>query len=222
MYWYPFSEKEEDKAWDQAQAQAKTSGTDGDAAKKFIGNLGEIAFKQYLATYSESDRWTYHNQNAIDNAQKEYKPTDFTIEHNNTTVDVKATADIRKFDPVAMYRTRDGRAPGHAKENYPKVNTDTADTFVFVQISHEPEISPYSGVYSMDNTEDSDELLNIQQRTIEERSGSRIAVIHGWLSGDEFEGEMVENMNDGAKGKFARLALNDIHELLKQTDALSE
>lgn len=222
MYWYPFSKEEEDKAWNQAKAQAKTSDSDGDAAKKSIGNLGEIAFKQYLATYSESDRWTYHNQNALDNVQEEYEPTDFTIGHNNTTVDVKATTDIRKFDPVSMYHTDDERGPGYAQENYPQVKTDTADAFMFVQIPHARETRPESGVYSIDNIDESDFVLNSSYRGMEERSGNHIAVILGWLSGDEFEREMVENMNDGAKGKFTRLALTDIHELLTQTDALSE
>lgn len=221
MYWYPFSDDEEERAWAQADAHADIS--DADGSKKFIGNLGELAVEQYLTEYSTPNRWNYRNEEAMERQTEEYEPIDFEIGSNNLTADVKTTTDIRKLDPVSMYRNEEERGAGYAREGYPKVNPDTADVFIFVLISHARETTPNSHIYGVDDVEDRwDELPTARQRMIKERSGNRVAGILGWLSADEFEGEMTANMTGEARGKFTRLGIRDMHELLQQADALTD
>lgn len=221
MYWYPFSDDEEERAWAQADAHADIN--DADGTKKFIGNLGELAVEQYLSEYSTSDRWNYRNKAAMERHTEEYEPIDFEIGRDNLALDVKTTTDIRKFDPVSMYRNEDERGAGFDREGYPNVNPDTADVFIFVLVSHARETAPNSQIYGVEDVEDEwDELPAASQRMITERSGNRVAGLLGWLSADEFDAEMAANMNDGAKGKFTRLGIRDMHELLQRADALDD
>lgn len=221
MYWYPFSEEEEDSAWGQAEAQAERQG--GQGAKKYVGNLGEITMGQFLAEYA-GEHWSYLNEEAMIEQEPEYRVVDFKIGRSGLTVDVKSTVDIRKFDPVSMYYKEGAeRMPGMGREGYPKVNVDNADVFVFVLISHARNIAPGSEIHSPDDVdEDITELPGGSRRFIKGRSGDRVATILGWVYAKEFFGEMVGNMNRGGRGKFTRMATRDMHELLLRADALPD
>lgn len=220
MYWYPFSDEKESIARAQADTHAGTDTADGE--KKFIGNLGEIAIKQFLTEYSDPDCWTYRNEEAMKNQQPEYEPVDFKI-GRNIAADVKTTRDIRKLDPVSMYRNEEERGVGYARDGYPKVNPDTADVFIFVLISYQRRINPGSEVTGVEDVEDRwDDLPKIRKKRIKERSGNRVAGILGWVPADKFKGEVAENMNTGARGKFTRLGMQNLHHLLLRADALRD
>jgi hypothetical protein len=222
MYWYPFSEEEEEKAWKQAEAQSEADETDG--ARKCVGNLGEIVVQQFLSEYGE--QWSYLNQEALDNQEPEYEDFDFRVGRSGTKVDIKTTSDIRKFDPVAMYyeetQEADRGHPGYrVKEDYPKVDVSEADIFVFVLISHARDTEPGSGVYGPESVDEEwEELPQISKNLLEGRSGNRVATILGWLYSKEFQGEVISNMNRGAHGKFTRMAFRDMYEMLMRTDDL--
>lgn len=221
MYWYPFSEEEEDSARKQAEAQA--GGQDHLAAKKFVGNLGEIAMRQFLEEYA-AESWSYLNEQSMNEHEAEYREIDFKIGRSGQTVDVKSSSDIRKFDPVSMYfKQGEERMPGKAREGYPKANIDKIDIFVFIFISYGRNITPGSDVYSpKDVDQDFADLPGGSRRMIKGRSGDRVATILGWVYAKEFTGEMIGNMNRGGRGKFTRLSTRDMQELLLRTDALPD
>lgn len=219
MYWYPFSEEEEDKAEAQADTQA-----DGDAGRKrmkFIGNLGEIVINQFFEEYA-GGQWSYLNHDSMEDSEEEYSDVDFKIGNSGLTLDVKSTTDIRKFDPVSMYFEEDAeRPPAQEKDGYPKVDVDSVDVFVFVYISYARDISPESDILSpADVRGELDDLPAGSRNRIINRSGNRVAAILGWVYSKEFFGEMVGNMNQDGRGKFTRMATRDMNELLMRTDAL--
>lgn len=134
MYWYPFSE-EEQKAWRQAEAQAAEHGKAKHEPMKFVGNLGELAVYELLThLIGDKHTWEYVNKEAMENAQPETNSHDFRIQA--VKVDVKATSDVRKFAPQAMYDASAEYIPGPAKEGFPVVDVGSdAQVFVFVLIT---------------------------------------------------------------------------------------
>lgn len=211
MYWYPFSEIEEEKAVAQAEAQAEAEGRDTDDLRKFVGNLGEIAVREFFREFVNERHWEYLHADAMDSAEPEYGESDFRIGGNR--IDIKSTTDVRKFDPTHMLDF-----PEHhpASSGYPRVDVnDGSDVYVFVLISESPFPTPN---YDETVHEESGDVLD---EFYEERSGSHVATILGWMFSAEASGEFGANMNLNL-GKFTRMSVRDMYELLLRSGVVIE
>jgi hypothetical protein len=204
MYWYPLSREEEDRAWDQAKAQAhKYRNSDAADPAKFVGNAGEIAVNEFFKTFAPENTFEYMNSEAIENAEPEFNNCDFTLQR--LKIDVKTTVDIRKFSPIHSYESDDEGIPlGPAEEGFPSVNpADDTDVFIFVLLN-KPEIpAPVP----------SDPAEAAGWANTHEHTGDYIASILGWMFADEFEGEAIGNFIQ-MDGNFTRLQTRDLYELL--------
>lgn len=223
MYWYPFSEKEENRAWEQAEAQASDTGSvESKVQMKFIGNLGELVIEQFLSEYADDRKWEYHHGEAMEKGEPEYGNVDFRVGSNS--VDVKSSTDIRKLDPEEMYHAPAPDDQPHpltvASEGYPQAKTNKADAFAFVLISEAQHDTPKEKKLreSIEETE-RDSATDYVAECLQERSGNYVATILGWIYSNEFSSEMMGNFNGEAKGKFTRMYLRDMYELLLRSNA---
>jgi len=216
MYWYPFAEQEEERASAQADAQAERTGADNDDARKFVGNLGEIAVEQFFEQFIDGHSWTYLNEEALDNAEPEYNDADFSL--TGMDLDVKSTTDVRKFDPVQMIAAGGKR---RSASGYPQVEVENeSDVYVFVLISSVPDPTPNWDGVEFDGSKDN-AVSDWKQKQKEERSGDHVAAILGWMFAEEASGELAGNMNMSL-GKFTRISLRDMYELVFRSGAPME
>lgn len=195
----------------QAEAQAGVEGHDMDDLRKFVGNLGEIAVREFLEEFVNERHWEYLHSDTMDAAEPEYGESDFRLGGNR--LDVKSTTDVRKFDPTHMVDF-----PEHhpASSGYPRVDVeDESDVYVFVLISESPFPTPnYDESVRKEGGKAVDEFYQA-------RSGSHVAAILGWMFSDEASGEFGANMNLSL-GKFTRMSVRDMYELLLRSRLVIE
>lgn len=96
MYWYRFSDAENQIAREQAKAQADES-DQVEVYKKTVGNLGEIAFNCFCEDYLPEDLCEWENDESMSRGIPEY--SDFDFEVAKTKVDIKATSHLKNLNP---------------------------------------------------------------------------------------------------------------------------
>jgi len=196
MYWYPFSEQEDQIAREQAEAQAE--GADEPIAvrhMKCVGNLGEIATWRFLDAFASADSWTYSNKEAMRLGEPEYSDWDFLFKETRLKVDVKSTTDIRKFNPEQLPQQLS------KVDGYPSADVEKIDIFVFVLISQAEYDSPIESYYREEGMEG----------FLYDSDGDRIASLLGWLFSNDLLKDYAQNV--GGTG-FKHISLREMSEFL--------
>ena len=203
MYWYPFSEPEEEQAFAQAEAQAKEVDAGDSDTRKHIGNLGEIAVSAFFNQFADEHHWKYLNAETMEEKETEFRKSDFRF--GGLEVDVKTATDIRKFDPAYMIAMEEDRPTA---SDYPRINAeDSSDVYVFVLISEGRESLPNWSERNLSVLSDGWE---------KERSGEYVAAILGWMYVEEAVRAFAGSQNIDL-GKFTRMSGRDMYGLLLQS-----